>query len=317
MMGSPPEENGRYDDETQHKVTLTKMFYIGVFECTQRQWELVMRDRPSYFNNADCYATRPVEQVSYNAIRGGGWPLSGHLVDESSFMGKLKEKTGLTFDLPTEAQWEFACRAGTMKALSLGENLTSTSSDASMNKVGRYKYNGGSDDSQDCTTDHGTAKVGSYQPNAWGLYDMHGNVFEWCLDWCDGSTYSTMEVTDPVGDTAGLSRVVRGGSWSRYACDCRSAIRCLNDQSDNNGDIGFRIVCLPSKTYAVMVVNGTADKAKATAGEIVTITAYAPPAGKVFDKWIGGAPFDDATSATTTFVMPTKAVMLKALYKKE
>ncbi|MBO7620170.1 MAG: formylglycine-generating enzyme family protein, partial [Victivallales bacterium] len=112
IMGSPEDELGRWDDETQHKVTLTKPFYIGVFECTQRQWELVIKGyRPSYFRNDDYYATRPVEQVSYNMIRGkeagAGWPDSD-AVDATSFMGILREKTGLMFDLPTEAQWEYA-----------------------------------------------------------------------------------------------------------------------------------------------------------------------------------------------------------------
>ena len=109
MMGSPKEEVGHWPREVLHKVTLTKPFYIGVFECTQAQWDYVMgeENRPSRFNNDDCYATRPVEQVSYDMIRGtgaqagAGWPTYGHVVDASSFMGKLQSKTGLTFDLPT------------------------------------------------------------------------------------------------------------------------------------------------------------------------------------------------------------------------
>ena len=190
-MGSPEDEVVHQKNETQHEVTLTRDYYIGVFECTQRQWELVMGTNPSYFNNVDYYATRPVEQVTYDMIRGMGvqaglgWPTYGHIVDAGSFMCKLQEKTGLVFDLPTEAQWEYACRAGTTTALNSGKNLRSTGNDANMGLVGRYSTNGGSGYSQNCPPSKGTAKVGSYLPNAWGLYDMHGNVKEWCLDWYD------------------------------------------------------------------------------------------------------------------------------------
>ena len=102
LMGSPTDEKGRLDDEIQHAVELTRDYYVGVFECTQKQWELVMGDRPSYFRNDD-YATRPVEQVSYNQIRGEIWPDERHIVAPDSFMGRIQAKTGLTFDLPTEA----------------------------------------------------------------------------------------------------------------------------------------------------------------------------------------------------------------------
>jgi uncharacterized repeat protein (TIGR02543 family) len=395
-MGSPEDELGRFSDEVQHKVTLTKPFYIGVFECTQKQWELVMGNRPSYFNNEDCYPTRPVEQVSYDMIRGtgaqagAGWPSYGHVVDASSFMGKLQAKTGLVFDLPTEAQWEYACRAGTKTALNSGKDLISMyDEDANMAEVGRYYNNGGKDYSQDCDTEHGTTKVGSYQPNNWGLYDMHGNVLEWCLDRWDLSAYDLADATDPKGDATSYGRVLRGGSFFDRAYYCRSAIRYNRGPSVCYGYIGFRVLCVPPyavtvvkgtadkteaaegetvtitanmpasgqtfdkwtgdvefanetapettfempakavtvtatfkkipgvKTYKIVVVNGKADKAKAAAGETVTLTANPPPAGKVFDKWTGGAVFDDPTSPATTFTMPAKAVTPKALYKKK
>jgi len=248
-MGSPTNEVGHNSNETQHEVTITRMFYIGVFECTQRQWELVMGTKPSYFSNATYYATRPVESVSYDMIRGtgtqagAGWPTYGHAVDSTSFMGKLQEKTGLTFDLPTEAQWEYACRAGTMTALNSGKNLTSTGQDAAMAEVGRYWYNGGSGYSQNCTPANGTAKVGSYLPNAWGLYDMHGNVWEWCLDWYKNN-YGTTAVSDPFGPTTGSDHVERGGSWYNGARFCRSARRSGSNPSNSDYN-GFRVLCLP------------------------------------------------------------------------
>jgi formylglycine-generating enzyme required for sulfatase activity len=256
-MGSPTGELGRSTDETQHKVTLTKDFYIGVFEVTQRQWELVMGNRPSYFYNATYYAMRPVEQVTYNEIRENPanyddpdvqWP-SNSAVNANSFMGKLRSKTGLaTFDLPTESQWECACRAGTATALNTGYNLVYTATDDRMNVAGRNRYNGGyingfTAPDQSCAVGNGTAKVGSYLPNAWGLYDMHGNVCEWCLDW-SGSYPGA--VNDPGGAVSGLTRLGRGGSWSYgLALSCRSSSRGDYNPA-NRYDVGFRVaITLP------------------------------------------------------------------------
>lgn len=232
-MGSPTNELGRDSDEPQHAVTLTKDFYIGVFEVTQKQWERVMGNWPSYFYNATYRDSRPVEQVSYYDIRENpansaispNWPASSQ-VHADSFMGKLRSKTGLsTFDLPTEAQWEYACRAGTTTALNSGYNLTSTGADAHMAEVGRYWYNGGSGYSSGGDTSVGSAKVGSYLPNAWGLFDMHGNVWEWCLDWYESAPAGAL---DPPGAASGSYRVLRGGCWDFYARGCRSAYRFSN-----------------------------------------------------------------------------------------
>jgi formylglycine-generating enzyme required for sulfatase activity len=242
-MGSPSNELGRFDDEVQHSVTLTKPFYLGVFEVTQRQWELVMGSKPSHFNNLAYYATRPVERVTYSMIRGSssgaGWPGSG-AVDAASFLGALRAKTGLpTFDLPTEAQWEYACRAGTTTSLNSGKNLTAETNCPHMDEVGRYWHNGGSDNAQTGSTDVATAKVGSYLPNDWGLYDMHGNVWEWCLDWYGDYPGA---VSDPAGAPPGASRVLRSGSWNYYgARDCRSANRTKHGPGYKSSSIGFRV----------------------------------------------------------------------------
>lgn len=245
-MGAPSGELGWISDEIQHLVTLSQEFYICVFEVTQKQWERVMGTWPSYFNNVSYRDTRPVETVSYANIRGStigaNWPASSG-VDESSFIGMLRLKTGKTFDLPTEAQWEYACRAGTSTALNSGSNLTSTGKCPNMGVVGRYWFNGGSGYTQSGDPSVGTAKVGSYLPNAWGLYDMHGNVWEWCLDWY-GVYPGT--VNDPVGASTGTYRVYRGGRWFGTdfvaACDCRSARRSYETPGATGNGIGFRVV---------------------------------------------------------------------------
>ena len=250
-MGSPEGEVGRNDelglssDRTQHQVTLTEDFYIGVFEITQKQYSLIYGSNPSYYKGN----TRPVENVYYNTIRtaGTGWPSYGHAVGSGSFLGKLRAKTGKTFDLPTEAQWEYACRAGTTTALNTGKNLTSTDRDSAMDEAGRYGFN--RNDGKGGYSEH--TKVGSYLPNAWGLYDMHGNVWEWCLDWYTSDHLGSSAVTDPKGPNSGEYRVVRGGGWSCSARICRSArFHCYftsnyDGYSSKDNDYGFRVVLLP------------------------------------------------------------------------
>ncbi len=201
MMGSPESEEGRYDDETQHHVTLTEGFWIGKYEVTQRQWESVMGENPSYFKGAD----RPVEQVSWN--------------DCQEFIRKINAAGRVSVSLPTEAQWEYACRAGTTTPFSFGSTINSD----------KANYSGKE-----------TAIVGSYAPNAWGLYDMHGNVWELCADWYGAYNGA---VTNPTGPASGTLRVFRGGGWVGDAQSCRSAIRIWFVPGNRNNYLGLRLVC--------------------------------------------------------------------------
>ena len=159
-----------------------------------------------------------------------------------SFIGKLRAKTAaLAFDLPTEAQWEYACRASTTKALNNNTNLQNEDQDPNMDILGRYWYNGGSTYDTD-PVNGGSAASGSYLVNQWGLYDMHGSVWEWCLDKY-ASSYGGA-VTDPSGPDAGSYRVFRGGSWNYGAGSCRSAYRYYDHPDYAYGDVGFRVSLL-------------------------------------------------------------------------
>ena len=265
---------------------ITKPFYIGVFEVTQRQYELVMESRPSYFNNDSCYTTRPVEKVSYDMIRGSsagaGWPAS-FAVDGDSFMGRLRSKTSIDgFDLPTEAQWVYACRAGTTTDYNSGKDHASTLQDSAMDEVGRYKYNGGQDDSQDCATWAGTAKVGTYKPNIWGLYDMHGNVQEWCLDWSDGA----MSGDDPVGSSSGTRRILRGGCWDNVACNCTSSDVSYSRPSNCSLYNGFRITrILSNGAFGGTICTGDSSSAHVDLRAAPTVDTV----NILWDaSWIGG-----------------------------
>lgn len=216
-------ESGSYKMNGSYDVTISQPFYMGVFEVTQKQYQLVTGSNPSY----DKGDARPVAKVSWETIRGNSdWP-SVMTVDSNSFMGKIRAKTGLTFDLPTEAQWEYACRAGTTSKYNNGGDT-----EADLKTLGRYYNNGGS------SSQHAT--VGSYLPNVWGLYDMHGNVWEWCLDWY-GSLSSG---TEPKGPTSGSYRVNRGGSWYDSAGSCTSSYRSHHPLvMGNDRGHGFRLAC--------------------------------------------------------------------------
>lgn len=226
--------DNQHGGKSYENITLTNSFYIGIFEMTQKQWELVMGENPSSYTGD----MRPVENVSYDAIRGSimgaCWPTNS-LVDANSFLGKLQSRTGISFDLPTETQWEFACRAESESDYNSFMNYTSMNSDTNMLEVGRYYYN--NNDGKGGFSQH--TVVGSYMPNYWGLYDMHGNVYEWCLDWFGEQEGNKI---DPLGPTSGVHRVLRGGSWFCPAFLCTSAYRYKAKPSDEDGNSGFRVV---------------------------------------------------------------------------
>jgi formylglycine-generating enzyme required for sulfatase activity len=220
MMGSPESEADRGGGETQHQVTLSS-FYIGKYEVTQKEWVEVMGSNPSHFKGDNL----PVEMVSWYEV--------------IEYCNKRSVKEGLTpaytvsgtdvtwnrsangYRLPTEAEWEYACRAGT---------TTPYSSGRSVDAAGWYSSNSGST----------THPVGTKQANGWDLYDMHGNVYEWCWDWY--GTYPSGAQTDPMGASSGAGRVIRGGSWSHYGEVLRSALRYYNPPSGRYYTLGFRLL---------------------------------------------------------------------------
>jgi formylglycine-generating enzyme required for sulfatase activity len=214
-MGSPTDEQGRYISETQHQVTLTQGYYIQSTEVTQGQWEAVMGSNLSHFGS--CGSDCPVEKVSWD--------------DAQEFINKLNLIGEGMYMLPTEAQWEYAARARSSSAFANGK-ITETGSgyDPNLDVMAWYSYN----------SDSKTHQVAQKTPNAFGLYDMHGNVYEWCQDWY--ASYNLGPVTDPEGPPSGSYRVKRGGGWYYYARTCRSAHRLSTGPSFRSRHIGLRLV---------------------------------------------------------------------------
>lgn len=215
MMGSPAEEPRRFRDESQHQVTLSKPFYMGYTEVTQGQWKMVM-------------GTAPWKGKEY-IVEGDDFPAVHTVWDEAvEFCRKLSEQETRVYRLPTEAEWEYACRGGTTTAFSFGAD------DAELGNYAWYNRN---------AWDVGEKfphRVAQKQPNPFGLYDMHGNVREWCSDWY--ARYPSGSLTDPSGPKAGTSRVLRGGTWRSEPRLVRCASRSFCNPQDQYCFYGFRLV---------------------------------------------------------------------------
>jgi formylglycine-generating enzyme required for sulfatase activity len=205
QMGSA---NGANDERPVRTVRISKPFYLGIYEVTQGQWEAVMGNNPSQFKGD---ASRPVERVSWEEVQ--------------QFIDKLNAREGGTkYRLPTEAEWEYAARAGSTTAYSFGDDSS---------QLGKYAWFEGN-------AGNTTHPVGKLQPNAWGLYDMHGNVWEWVQDWY--GKYAAEPVTDPQGPASGSDRVIRGGGWGHVAGFCRSAYRLHGAPGGRSDSLGFRLL---------------------------------------------------------------------------
>lgn len=226
LMGSDPNEPGRREDEQQHLVTLTEPFYMGQCPVTQQEWLKVMGKNPSQFlqgGASDCLRF-PVENVSWQ--------------DAVSFLAALNQThiiPGWKYRLPTEAEWEYACRAGATTPFSFGSQLNGSQANCN----GSFPYG---------TREQGSeiarpTKVKNYPENSFGLYDMHGNVWEWCNDWYDAEYYAGSVAENPAGPDQGTKKVVRGGAWNSFAAACRSAVRNSFEPTFHDSSIGLRVIC--------------------------------------------------------------------------
>jgi formylglycine-generating enzyme len=225
LMGSPADEPERWMDrddydETQHQVILTEGFWLAETACTQALWQAVLNETPSRFLGAEL----PVEQVSWTDVTERFLPALNRLVP------------GLEARLSTEARWEYACRAGTETPFSFGRAITT----GQVNYNGNYPYPGGAKDEYR----EKTVETKALPANDWGLYQMHGNVWEWCADWV--GPYPAETVTDPAGPSEGRGRVVRGGGWINRARSCRSSRRFGYGPGHRHGGLGFRLSRGPS-----------------------------------------------------------------------
>lgn len=249
-MGSPEDEKDRVTDglvaETQHHVTLTQGFWLADTACTQALWQAVMGTNPAHFQGegagSDQPAEHPVEKVSWDAIAASLYGSKAR--EESCFLNRLNRLVpGLDAGLPTEAQWEWACRADARNqrdTLPFAFGKTITVQQANYN--GNYPYG----DAPKGEYRERTVPVKAFKPNAWGLYQMHGNVREWCRDWL--VPYPAQPQQDPEGPPSGERRVLRGGSWNYGARDLRSAYRLGDTPDYRGGIIGFRLAPGQSST---------------------------------------------------------------------
>ncbi|MEO5363284.1 MAG: formylglycine-generating enzyme family protein [Magnetococcus sp. DMHC-8] len=209
QMGTPFGADVNDDELPRHAVTISRAFYLGKYEVTQAQWEAVMGDNPSAFQGAD----RPVESVSWH--------------DVQAFIGKLNDKAGARlYRLPSEAEWEYAARAGTETVRYWGNGAEE------MEQYAWYGNNAGKK----------SHPVGQLKPNPWGLYDMLGNVWEWCDDWYGTKVYADPATTDPRGPAEGVGRVLRGGGWNGYASHIRAAYRFDLNPAFRRRNLGLRLL---------------------------------------------------------------------------
>jgi formylglycine-generating enzyme required for sulfatase activity len=257
-MGSPSGEVDRQEDETQHEVTISQDYYLGAFEVTQAQYERVTGKNPSYFQGEKVAERHPRNERESKDVDSSNHPVEQvtwvNAVDFCRRLSELPEekKAGRVYRLPSEAEWEYACRAGSQTAYSSGDDET---------RLGEYAWFGNNSGDKEIDTravwnrlsntpekyretllSSGckTHPVGGKKPNAWGLYDMHGNVGEWCSD--RYYAYPEGAVTDPVGpQEVGRTRVYRGGNWINGAPGCRSSLRSNGYPTDNGGAPGFRV----------------------------------------------------------------------------
>lgn len=243
MMGSPMTEKGRYGDETEHKVTLTRAFCMQETEVTQQQYKNVMQRNPASFSG--CGDNCPAEKVSWHMAAAYCNKLSEKAGLDNCYdrrEGKYSPIQGTPYDckgyrLPTEAEWEYAARADSTTAFYNGDiTYENCNKDPNLDKIGWYCWNAKN-------TPH---PVKDKEKNEWGLYDMSGNVWEWCHDYYQELIESTQEI-DPVGPENGTKRVIRGGSWKKDARECRSAKRTNTTLNTKYNDLGFRPVVAPRK----------------------------------------------------------------------
>jgi formylglycine-generating enzyme required for sulfatase activity len=231
VMGSPPGERGRFPDEgPERNVTISQGFYMGKYEVTQAQWLAVMGSWPGTDSPSSAITaagpTHPAYFMSWLEHAGtSSRPLNGHIASTGQGPAAMR--------LPTEAEWEYAARARTTSRFSFGDSLSVGDQCEDDDIRSQYMWYCGNNST------YGSKPVGQKLPNAYGLYDMHGNVWEWCQDWY--GDYPAGDVTDPTGPASGLGRVVRGGGWGAVAGNCRSALR--SDFTPSAGDhfIGFRV----------------------------------------------------------------------------